>query len=137
MNESRYLQWVRASAWYDLLVTWPFATPWTFAWLYARLVDLSAALSLPGELHALDATHVLLANLMGSVVLVWALARIQGATVRLGRLDAVARMMFAAAQLHAVWAGANAIVLGFTVFEIALGLVQWLPVRGATAPRRP
>ena len=32
----RYLRIVRASGWYDLLVTWPFALPRTFAWLYAQ-----------------------------------------------------------------------------------------------------
>lgn len=31
LSESRYLQIVRASAWYDLAVTAAFATPWTFA----------------------------------------------------------------------------------------------------------
>ena len=42
----RYLRIVRASGWYDLLVTWPFALPWTFAWLYAQLNLLAQALAL-------------------------------------------------------------------------------------------
>ena len=64
----RYLRIVRASGWYDLLVTWPFALPWTFAWLYTQLNLLAQALALPGTLHPLDTTHMLLANLLGSVV---------------------------------------------------------------------
>ena len=98
----RYLRIVRASGWYDLLVTWPFALPWTFAWLYAQLNLLAQALALPGTLHPLDATHMLLANLLGSVVVVWSVARIVAPTVLLGRLDGVARFLFAAWQIYAV-----------------------------------
>ena len=65
----RYLRIVRASGWYDLLVTWPFALPWTFAWLYAQLNLLAQALALPGTLHPLDTTHMLLANLLGCTLL--------------------------------------------------------------------
>jgi len=51
---------------------------------------------LPGSVHPLDATHMMLANLLGSVVMVWSLARLPGPTLRLGRLDDVARFLFAA-----------------------------------------
>lgn len=37
MQHTRYVSIVRASAWYDLLVTWRFATPWSFVWLYSSL----------------------------------------------------------------------------------------------------
>ena len=127
----RYLRIVRASGWYDLLVTWPFALPWTFAWLYAQLTLLAQALALPGTLHPLDATHMLLANLLGSVVVVWSLARIVAPTVLLGRLDGVARFLFAAWQIYAVAHGANAIVLVFTAFELLFGVLQWWRVQGA------
>ena len=30
----RYLRIVRASGWYDLLVTWPFALPWTLSLIH-------------------------------------------------------------------------------------------------------
>ena len=131
MTPHRHLQIVRASAWYNLLVTWPFATPWTFAWMYGQLTVLAGLTGLPGQIHPLDATHMLFANLLGSVVVVWSLARLLGPTVRLGRLDAVARLLFAAWQLMAVHAGVNAIVLGFTLFELGFGVLQWWPVHAA------
>lgn len=136
MTLPRYLTLVRASAWYDLLVTWPFALPWTFAWLYAQLGALALALQLPGTLHPLDATHMLLANLLGSVVVVWSLARLLGPSVRLGRLDGVARGLFAAWQVNAFAHGASAVVLGFTAFELLFGVLQWWPVAAQSAPRQ-
>ncbi|PUA95691.1 hypothetical protein C8C99_0492 [Acidovorax sp. 107] len=129
----RYLRIVRASGWYDLLVTWPFALPWTFAWLYAQLNLLAQTLALPGILHPLDATHMLLANLLGSVVVVWSVARIVAPTVLLGRLDGVARFLFAAWLIYAVAHGANAIVLGFAAFELVFGVLQWWRVVGTGA----
>lgn len=128
MTEARFLKLVRASALYDLLVTWPFALPWTFAWLYAQIAALAAALQLPGQMPALDATHMLFANLLGSVVVVWSLARLLSPTVLLGRLDALARFMFAAWQVYAVMHGASAIVLLFTGLELLFGVLQILPV---------
>lgn len=129
---SRYLTIVRASAWYDLLVTWPFALPWTFAWLYAQLTALAVALQLPGVMHPLDATHMLLANLLGSVVVVWSLARILAPTLRMGRLDGLARMLFAIWQVYAFTQGGSTVVLGFTVFELLFGVAQWWPVAQST-----
>ena len=125
----RYLRLVQASAWYDLLVTWPFATPWTFVWLYTQLGGVALALGLPGVMHPLDATQVLLANLMGSVVVAWSLARLLAPSLLLGRLDATARLLFAAWQVHAYLSGASAIVLGFTAFELLFGIAQFWRVR--------
>ena len=122
ISTPRYLRIVRASGWYDLLVTWPFAMPWTFAWLYAQLGMLAAVLGLPG-------------TLLGSVVVVWSVARIVVPTVLLGRLDGVARFLFAAWQIYAVAHGANMIVLGFTLFELLFGVLQWWRVAG-TSPAR-
>ncbi|WP_394782174.1 hypothetical protein [Undibacterium sp.] len=129
MNLNRYLKIVRASAWYDLLVTWPFATPWTFAWMYGGLVTLAQTTGLPGVMHPLDATQMLFANLLGSVVVIWSLARILGPTLRLGRLDGVARVLFTVWQLVAVHAGLNTILLGFTAVEIIFAVLQLWPVR--------
>jgi hypothetical protein len=137
MKQSRYLSIVRASGWYDLLVTWPFVTPWTFVWLYGSLVAIAQSLALPGTVHPLDATHVMLANLLGSVVVVWSLARLLAPTVRLGRLDGVARFLFAAWQINAYLSGASAIVLAFTAFELIFGVLQFLPVDEQTTSTTP
>ena len=93
LPSDRYLRVVRAGGWYDLFVTWPFALPWTFAWLYTQLNLLAQALGLPGTLHPLDTTHMMLANLLGSVVVVWSVARIVAPSLLLGRLDGVARCL--------------------------------------------
>lgn len=126
----RYLRIVRASGWYDLLVTWPFALPWTFAWVYAQLGLMAQALGLPGVLRPLEPEHMLLANLMGSVIVVWSIARIVEPTVLLGRLDGVARILFATWQIYAVAHGASALVLGFTAVELVFGVLQWWRVDG-------
>ena len=128
MKQLRYLSIVRASAWYDLLETWPFAVPWTFVWVYASMAALAQAWGLPGTVHPLDATHIMFANLLGSVVVVWSLARVLSPSVRLGRLDGLARFLFAAWQVNAFLSGASAIVLGFTIFELVFGVLQFLPV---------
>ena len=65
---------------------------------------------------------------MGSVVVVWSLARILAPTVLLGRLDAVARGLFVSWQLYAVASGASALLLVFTVFDALFGLLQSMPL---------
>lgn len=136
MKSTHYLKIVRASAWYDLLVTWPFATPWTFSWMHAQLAWLAQAGGLPGSIHPLDATQMLFANLLGSVVIVWSLARILEPSVRLGRLDGAARVLFTLWQLLAVQAGVSMIVLGFTGIEILFAILQWWPVNRVSADIR-
>jgi hypothetical protein len=128
---NQYRRIVRASAWYDLLVTWPFVLPWSFAWLLGLLTQVHSMLDLPGSIPAADTMHVLLANLLGSVVVAWSLARIIKPTLLLGRLDAFARWLFAFWQMYAVFHGASAIVLGFTAFELLFGLLQAWRVAGA------
>lgn len=129
VKHARFLAIVKASAWYDLAVTWPFATPWTFALLYSALRAIAHALDLPGTIPPLDATNTLFANLFGSVVVVWSLARLLSPSVRLGRLDGLARWLFAVWQVNAVMNGANAIVLGFTAVEVVFGVLQFLPAK--------
>lgn len=128
MKQARFITIVKASAWYDLIVTWPFATPWTFALFYGTLTSTSQTLGLPGSMPPLDATSMLFGNLLGSVVVVWSLARILAPSVRMGRLDGVARFLFAAWQVHAVMNGAGVIVLAFTAVELVFGILQFLPV---------
>jgi len=124
MQLPSYLRIVRASAAYDLLVTLPFALPWGFAAVHAAMAALAAAWSLPGTVPALDPLHMLLANLLGSVVVVWSLARWWAPSVLMGRLDAVARGLFAVWQVYAVAHGASSIVLLFTAAEVAFGVLQ-------------
>ena len=126
----RYLQLVRTSAAYDLVVTAPFATPWTLAWLHAGLQRLAAALGVAG-LPPLDSLHVLFANLLGVIVVVWSVLRLRDPTVTLGRHDAAARAGFCLAMLYALTHGASPLVAGFAVLEFAFFVAQAMPVREA------
>ena len=127
VSESTFLRFVRASGWYDLIVTAPFATPWTFALLHQALTALAHALGI-GSLPAFGPEHLLMANLMGSVVCVWSALRIRQPSVALGRYDAVARGLFAAWLAYALASGATLLVLPFLIVEIGFGLLQSVPV---------
>lgn len=128
MQPARYLKLVRLSAWYDLVVTAGFATPWSFMLLHGMLSTAAHQSGLPGDLPPFDAAHVLMANLLGSVVVVWSLLRLRATLVVHGRYDALARLLFAAWQLVAVAHGATWLILGFTLFELAFGIAQLLPI---------
>ena len=123
-TSTQYRNLVRGSAWYDLIVTAAFATPWSFALLHGWLT----ALDFSGELPAFQPMHMLMANLLGSVVCVWAVLRIRDPQALYGRFDAVARFLFAAWQAYALVHGASSILLVFLLFELAWGVAQVLPV---------
>ncbi|MFI8828067.1 hypothetical protein [Streptomyces sp. NPDC053431] len=117
LSSSSYARVVRASAWYDLVVTAPFATPWTYLLVHE-------ALSLGGPA---DRMTVLYANLMGSVVLVWSLLRVLRPLPLYGLLDGVARVLFASWQAYALTHGAAAVVWLFLGVEAAWGVAQLAP----------
>ncbi|WP_296224130.1 hypothetical protein [Ralstonia sp. UBA689] len=128
VSESTFVRIVRASAWYDLIVTAPLATPWTFTRLHQALNALAGGLGI-GLLPAFGPAHLLMANLMGSVVCVWSVLRIRRASVALGRYDAAARWLFALWQAYALISGATLLVAPFLLAEIGFGLAQSVPVR--------
>jgi hypothetical protein len=128
-TSTQYRRLVRGSAWYDLIVTAAFATPWSFAALHGVLTAISQALNLPGEFPAFAPMHMLMANLLGSVVCIWAVLRIRDPQLIYGRYDAVARFLFAAWQGYALVHGASSLLLTFLFFELAWGIAQVLPVR--------
>jgi hypothetical protein len=127
---------IRRSALYDLIVTAPFATPWTARWLITQLGALHDALGLPGERPVLaGALAVLTANLMGSLVIVWSIVRLRAPTRSHGAADTVARGVFSLWMGWALIAGGSPVLAGFLVAEIAWGLAQWRAVRsGVLAP---
>ena len=85
IDTSSYLRLVRASAWYDLVSTIGFATPWTFAMVFSGLNALSAALGMSATLPHFAPEHMLMANLLGSLVTVWAILRLRDTRVLYGR----------------------------------------------------
>lgn len=132
MKLPTYLKIVRASAWYDLLLTAPFATPWTFAFLHARLSVINQALG-GSALPAFSPFHIFFACLMGSVVLTWSVLRLRRTEAVFGRYDGVTRFLFAS------WMGWTLAMTGapllwlFVLPEFAWGVVQWLPVAAPAA----
>ena len=128
-HAEQYRRVVRASGWYDLIITAAFATPWSFMALHGVLSTLSQALNLRGELPPFEATHMLMANLLGSIVCVWAVLRIRDPQLQFGRYDAVGRLLFAAWQGYALMHGATTLLVGFLVLELAWAVVQLWPMR--------
>ncbi|GFM86255.1 hypothetical protein PSCICO_16540 [Pseudomonas cichorii] len=125
----QYRQVVRASAWYDLIVTAAFATPWTFMALHGMLSTLSQQWGLPGELPTFEPMHMLMANLLGSIVCVWAVLRIRDPQQVFGRYDAAGRLLFAAWQGYALMHGASSLLIGILLMELVWAVLQLWPVR--------
>ncbi|WP_260958974.1 hypothetical protein [Pseudomonas citri] len=125
----QYSRVVRGGAWYDLIVTAAFATPWSFAALHGFLTSIAQLLDLPGELPSFAPAHLLMANLFGSIVCVWAVLRIRDPQPVFGRYDAVGRFLFATWMLYALLHGATAVAWIFLCFELVWGVMQALPVR--------
>ncbi|MFB8089511.1 hypothetical protein [Streptomyces sp. NPDC055992] len=123
-----YPRFVRASAWYDLVVTVGFATPWTYRLVHSALSRLGEAIG-AGALPALDPIQTLYANLMGSVVVVWALLRLLRPLPVHGLYDGFARTLFAVWQAYALAHGAPYWLWLFLVAEVAFGVVQLVPWR--------
>ncbi|SDA95115.1 hypothetical protein SAMN03159443_05390 [Pseudomonas sp. NFACC15-1] len=128
----QYRQVVRGSAWYDLIVSAVLATPWSFAALHGVLTSLTQLFDLPGELPPFAPAHLLMVNLLGSIVCVWAVLRIRDPQPLYGRYDAVGRFLFAAWQLYALLHGASAVLWVFLFLEVVWGVVQVLPVRASS-----
>ena len=128
-TSTQYRRLVLGSAWSDLIVTAAFATPWSFAALHAVMVSVSQAFDLPGSLPPFEPVHMLMANLLGSIVCVWAVLRIRDPQLIYGRYDAVGRFLFAAWQAYALAHGASSLLVIFLFFELAWGGAQVLPVR--------
>ncbi|WP_312935870.1 hypothetical protein [Pseudomonas sp.] len=129
-SKQGYLKLVRASGVYDLLVAAAFATPWTFMLLHGQLGHLHQALGLSGELPAFGPVQIMMANLMGSIVCVWAWLRIRHPQQRFGRYDAVGRVLFACWQGYALGQGATGLIWAVLVLEVLWAVGQWMPVRG-------
>jgi len=130
IGSNSYRRIFLASAWYDLVVTAVFATPWTLALLYALFATIHRALGI-SPMQPLPPEGVLYANFLGSVVIVWAVLRLRSGLVWMARYDAAARLMFSAAMIHALINGASPLLWGFLVIELTFGILQLLPFEKA------
>lgn len=124
---------IRASAVYDLLATAAFALPWTAPHALDSLIRIHEAWGLSGTLPRPDDVFtVLIANLLGSIVLVWSALRIAQPRLLFGAADTVARVLFSAWMVAALLAGASTAVLVFLVPELLWAVVQGFVVLRAS-----
>lgn len=128
MTKENYFKIIKSSAWYDLIVTAAFATPWTFMFIYQGIQFLDSSLGLPGTTPDLGVMEILFANLLGTIVVVWAVLRLKHPLLMYGKYDAFGRIFFSIWQIYAVLSGASVILLVFTLFEVMFGVLQLLPV---------
>ncbi|GJI94808.1 hypothetical protein RugamoR57_15260 [Duganella caerulea] len=128
LSPSTFRKIVLGSAIYDLVVTAPFATPWSFAFARVQLDGINQHLG-GAALPAFEPFHILFACLLGSVVLVWSLLRISDPQQRFGRFDGAARLLFSTWMIWTLAATGAPLLWLFIVPELAFGVAQWLPVR--------
>ena len=127
-HPQHYRQLVRASGWYDLIVTAAFVTPWSFAALHGLLSALAQTWNVPGDLPPFEPMHMLMANLLGSIVCVWSVLRIRDPQQIFGRYDAAGRLLFAAWQAYALMQGASQLLVGFLILELMWAVLQLWPI---------
>lgn len=119
----------RASAFYDLVVSAPFAlAPGVWA-IWAGLNALTNAMGLQ-PLPPLDSHGMMFANFFGSIVTLWSLLRLKLNADWLARWDAMGRVSFSVAMMVALTHGASPVLWPMLVLEILWGILQLLPVQG-------
>jgi hypothetical protein len=118
---------IRLSALYDLVVTAPFATPWSAALVEANLAHLHHSLHLTGAPPALDGLAMLFANLLGSIVVVWSLVRLRSPTLEHGLADTAGRVLFSASMALALARGGSTVIASFLALELLWALAQGVP----------
>ena len=130
LTPSRYAQLYRLSAWYDLMVTWPYMTPLTLGLIWNALNTLHGATGLD-PLPGLTPYGVLFANFFGTIVIIWSVLRLRLNDPALGRYDAVGPWLFSAWMINALMQGASPLLGGFLAIELVFAVLQSLPVRPA------
>jgi hypothetical protein len=136
MQLSTYLRLVRASAFYDLIVTGALATPWTLPFAHGLMSDLNVRLG-GAPLPAFAPFHMFIAGLLGSIVVVWSLLRLRMPSVSLGRHDGAARFLFSSWMAWTLLHADAPVLWLLLVPEFAWGLAQWWRVgEGYAGPGR-
>ncbi len=125
MQPTTYRKIIRASAIYDILVTFPFAIPGLAAWNIAQFQKLHDSFGLAGSLPQFEPLHIFFVNLMGTVVLTWSYLRVIRPDPLLGLLDGIGRFLFSTWMLYyLVMHNASGVLWLFFIPEITWGFVQ-------------
>ncbi len=135
MTSLRVRRTVRISALYDLVVTAGFALLFTAPALFDAFGVLQSNLGLPGVVpDAGDPFTVMVANLMGSLVVVWAVFRLARPTRAAGAADTAGRTLFSIGMAEALLHGASPLVFGMLILEVLWAVVQGAVVASARRP---
>ncbi len=127
-------RWGRAGAIYDLVVTIPFATPFTASLLLSMTRAAHQALDLPGAPPPeLDPTALMFTSMFGTAVVMWALARIIRPEPRFIMIDTVGRALFTIWMIWALVNGQSATIVLFLIGEVTWLILQ---LSGLLALRR-
>ena len=132
LSQRQYLKFVRFSAWSDVIMTGGFVTPWSFSAIYAALAAIASEFSLAGSVPDFDPLHMLIANQLGIVIMLWVVVRLRNTRAEYGRYDAIARFISCVCQVFAVANGASVLILGFTAVEFVMASLQCLPYQAVT-----
>jgi hypothetical protein len=125
MDQHRYRRLVLVSALYDLIVTLPFATPFTSKQTLAIVARLHSARGFSGDPPpAFATTHVFFVTLFGTTVVLWSLFRLRHPRPEVGLFDGIGRAVFAMWMTWALANGASRMLLGFLVPESIFGALQ-------------
>jgi hypothetical protein len=130
MPTSRYLRLVWFSALYDLLVTLPFATPWTARIMLAQLRELHVRVGAGGATTPpFEPLHFMFLSFFGTIVTMWAIYRLLCTRREHGLVDGCSRIAFAFWEGLALWQGQSHLLFGFLAIEIFFGVMQlaWFP----------
>ncbi|RYZ35728.1 MAG: hypothetical protein EOO71_34395 [Myxococcaceae bacterium] len=111
---------IRGSALYDLIVTLPFATPWTAEAVLSLMRWTHESLSLGGEaMPAFSAMPLFFVSLFGVLAVLWAVVRVVQPTAFHGAVDTVGRAVVATWMVLALSQGATQVLIVFLVMELA------------------
>ena len=121
----------RGTAWCDLAVTAPFATPFIaeaiIALIYA--IDREIGFATPAIMFEMGPLAMMFVHIMGVLGVVWAIARLKKPVAELARIDAIARLAVAALILFSITEGATPVLWVFVLTEIAGSAVQFIALR--------
>lgn len=121
---------LRAGALYDLVVTLPFATPFTAKLVLDAMRALHVGLGLSGGAPPeFTPTHLLFVAFFGTVVTSWSYLRLRTHARVVFALDTVGRAFFSTWMLVTLLGGGSLVVLPFLVLELALCVAQALAVK--------
>lgn len=121
---------LRAGALYDLLVTVPFASPFTAQPILDAMRAAHVGLGLSGSpIPEFAPTHLLFVSFFGTVVTLWSYLRLRTNARVVFALDTVGRALFSTWMLVTLLRGGSPVVLPFLVFELFFFVAQALAVK--------